>query len=175
VWLLFAFFGRHEKDNFTLQFFPKKTTRLLSPLEPVGSGDVAKQLGGHRAALGDEHVGVGVEVVERVNTVEGGAEGKGGEDGDAAGFDGVDDGRLVGSREVGVDDTEATNGRHSGGHGTLVDGVHRGGRGPGEEPSAWRGRQRRDLLSYRASLHLFFYFVFSRSGVMGVSVGLVTI
>jgi hypothetical protein len=68
AWLLFAFFCRHEKNDFTLQFFPKRTTRLLSPLEPVGFGGVAKELGGRRAALGDEHVGAGVEVVERVNT-----------------------------------------------------------------------------------------------------------
>jgi hypothetical protein len=75
--------------------------------------------------LGDEHVGVGVEVVERVDTVRGGAEGRDGEDGDTAGLDGADNERLVGSEEVGVDDTEATKGHHNGGHGALSDSVHR--------------------------------------------------
>lgn len=73
---------------------------MVVELEPVGSGDVAEELGGGRAALGDEHVGAGVEVVERVDTVGGGAEGRGGEDGDAAGLDGADDGGLEGGGDI---------------------------------------------------------------------------
>ena len=38
-------------------------------------------MGGRRAALGDEHVGAALEVVERVDTVEGGAKCRGEEDG----------------------------------------------------------------------------------------------
>jgi hypothetical protein len=68
-----------------------------------------------------------------VDTVGGGAEGRGGEDGDAMGLDGADDEHLVGSGEVGVDNIEATKGRHSGDHGALGDGVHRGGEDQGEE------------------------------------------
>ena len=52
---------------------------------------------------------------------------------DAAGLDGANDGCLVGSEGVGVDNTKATKGRHSGGHGALDDGVHKGGEDRGEE------------------------------------------
>jgi hypothetical protein len=62
--------------------------------------------------MGDKHIRAGVEVVERVDTVGEGTEGRGREDGDAAGLDGADDERLVGSGEVGVDDTETTKGCH---------------------------------------------------------------
>jgi hypothetical protein len=74
--------------------------RLLYPLEPVRSGDVAEELRGRRAALGDEHVGVGLEVVEQMDTVGRDAEGRGGEDGDAAGLDAADDGCLVSNEEL---------------------------------------------------------------------------
>jgi hypothetical protein len=68
-----------------------------------------------------------------VDTVGGGAKGRGGEDGDAAGLDGANDGRLVDNGEVGVDNTEATKGCHSRSHGALNDGVHRGGEDRGDE------------------------------------------
>jgi hypothetical protein len=68
-----------------------KDHRGLQPLELVGSEDVAEKLGGCRVALGDEHLGARVEVVERVDIVGGGAKGKGREDGDAIGLDGADD------------------------------------------------------------------------------------
>jgi hypothetical protein len=70
------------KRRFYLNFFPKKT-RLLYFLEPIRFGaSFAKELGGRRAALGDEQKGARVEVVERVDTVEGGTKGRHGEDGD---------------------------------------------------------------------------------------------
>lgn len=99
----------------------------------MGSGDVAEELGGGRTPLGDEHVGAGFEVVERVDAIGGGTEGRVGEDRDAAGLDGADDGGLVGGGKVGVDDAKAAQRRHGGGHGTLGDGVHRGGDDWGEE------------------------------------------
>jgi hypothetical protein len=115
AWILFALFVRHKKTILPSNFFRKKTTKLLYPLEPVRAGDVAEELRGHRAALGDKHIRAGLEVIEQVDTVGGGVEGRAGEDG-----------HLANNGEVGVDDTEATKGHHSGGHGALSDGVHRG-------------------------------------------------
>ena len=66
-------------------FFPKEdqTTPLLPPWEPVRFGaSFAEELGVCRAALGDEQEGARVEVVKRVDTIEGGAEGRHREDGD---------------------------------------------------------------------------------------------
>jgi hypothetical protein len=71
--------------------------------------------------------------------IKGGAKGRGEEDGDAEGLDGANDGRLVDSREVRVNDTEATKGCHRGGHGTLNDDVHRGGEDRGDERNPVRG------------------------------------
>ncbi|KAE8038721.1 hypothetical protein FH972_011199 [Carpinus fangiana] len=51
-------------------------TRLLYFLEPVRSeASFAKELGGRRATLGDKQKGAGVEVIEQVDMVGGGAEG----------------------------------------------------------------------------------------------------
>ncbi|KAE8100370.1 hypothetical protein FH972_018277 [Carpinus fangiana] len=124
----------HHKRRFYPPIFELcGLTRLLYPLEPIESGDVAEELRGHRAALGDEHIGAGLEVIERVDTVR-----RGGEDGDVAGLDEAGNRHLVDSREVGVDDTEATKGRHSGGHGALGDDVYRGGEDRREERNPTR-------------------------------------
>lgn len=59
------------------------------------------------------------------------------EDGDAAGLGGADEGGLVGSGGVGVDDGDTAEGSHSGGHGGFGDSVHRGGdEGSGERDVA---------------------------------------
>jgi hypothetical protein len=169
------------KRRFYPSFFPKKRTRLLYFLELVRSGaSFAKELGRRIAALGDEHVGAGVEVVKRVDMIGGGVEGRGKEDGDVARLDRAEDRRLVDSGEVGMDNTEATKGRHSGSHGTFSDDVHKGGKDRGEERNLTCGEGDGVVISF-LTVHLptffffFFFFFFCHSGVMGVSVGLVTI
>jgi hypothetical protein len=150
------------KRRFYSSFFPKKRTRLLYLLELVRSGALfAKELGRRIAALGDEHVGAGVEVVKRVDMVGGGVEGRGKEDGDVARLDGAEDRRLVGSGEVGMDNTEATKGRHSGNHGTFSDGVHKGGEDRGEERNPAHGEGDGVVIS-SLTVHLptFFFFFF---------------
>jgi hypothetical protein len=102
--------------------------------------------------------------MERVDMARWGVEGRGGEDGDTARLDRADDGHLVSSGKVEVDDIEATKGRHSGGHGALSDGVHRGGEDRGEEKNPAReAREKGDSVVISSlTLHLltFFFFLF---------------
>ena len=114
-----------------------------------------------------------------MSTVRGGAEGRGGEDGDTTGLDGADDGRLVGSSRTRRSSTPETQSKSQ----SRLD-----RRSQVREiysrnffntrPWPWYSTRAATLGTSSTSSTMAsspFDFVFSRSGVMGVSVGIMTI
>ena len=113
------------------------------------------------------------------STVGGGAEGRGGEDGDTAGLDKADDGRLVGSSRTSRSSAPKTQSKSQ----SRLDrrsqvGEIYTGNFFNTRPRPWYSAcaatpKTSSTSSTMASSS--FDFVFSRLGVMGVSVGIMTI
>ena len=136
-----------------------------------------ERLGARKVALGDKHIGAGLEVVEQVDTVGGSTKGRGEENGDTARLDGADDGRHVGSSKIWR--TYAEN---------SVQNPNLDRRSQVEEgyienffnPRPWPWYSTRAATPGTSSTSSTmasspFDFVFSRSSEMGVSVSFVTI
>ena len=112
------------------------------------------------------------------STAGGGTEGRGGEDGDAAGLDGADDGRLVDSSRTSRSSAPKTLSKSQ----SCLDQCSQVGEGYtgnffNTRPRPWYSVQAATLGTSSTSSTMAsspFDFVFSHSGVMGVSVGIIT-